>query len=563
MDELRFDYAISTISLKEKPEGKEKDQLMSTIVFRRKEGTIGDLAKDISSGYVTATGCFAKEQFTWKGVMSDEWRYSNVIVIDVDNGSCKFDEFKNKLTYTPTLITTSSSYLEGSDDEHSIYKFHCYYVFEDKICSKYDYQRLYDQLDQQMEEDGVYDRKKGEKDRCGSSVAHLFFGDINTTMAVNADVTYRSDMFPVAPKKEEWRSDNLKWFGFYDKDLEKELKNCQDLSEFVGRHKVQIAVRRNEEENRANEWGVIEREYPDLSPLYYRGWNRKRVKWGIGSGRLNKLRRIAFSYRSWGEFSPDQIAILLANWAVQVFDPRRDEESDENRFNGRDIYGLVKMAFKEAPATIRERYKKDGTVHGVAISRVYLTQHPGLTHQAVLGQWKRHLTEEKIGESYDCNATDAQNAAKIGVSKRLIAEFRKRHNQSCVSKGEVTRYAVIEMTKDGWSVSRTAELLGVSPSTVYKYRKHKYVMQPNHDKIINNMYMYYPQVEGRPTPPVQEGKKTESTGNWKEHYDKNESIRVNETRLRQLGFNVSKSTIARWLKQERENKTDKDDSRRN
>lgn len=559
MKELRFDYAISKISLKEKPEGKVKDQLMSTIVYRRKEGTIGDLAKDISSGYVTATGYFSKEQFKWKGAMTRAWNYSNVIVIDVDNGSCKFDEFKNKLTYTPTLITTSSSYFEGDDDEHSLYKYHCYYVFEDKISSKKDYQRLYDQLDQQMEEDGAYDRKKGKKDRCGSSVAHLFFGNINTTMAVNADVTYRSDMFPDAPPKEEWKSDNLKWFGFYDKDLEKELKNCQDLSEFVRQHKVQIAVRRNEDENRANEWGVIEREYPDLSPLYYRGWNKKRMKWGIGSGRVNKLRRIAFSYRSWGKLTPDQIAILLANWAVQMFDPRRDEESDEYKFNGMDIYGLVKMAFKEAPSTIRERYKKDRTVHGVAISRVYLFLHPGITHQAVLGQWKRHLTEEKIGKFYNCNATDVQNAEKIGVSKRLIAEYRKRHNQSCVSKGEVTRYAVIEMTKDGWSVSSIAEILGVCPSTVYKYRKHKYVMHPNHNKIINNIYMYYPQMKDRPTPTEQEGKKTESSDNWQEHYDKNESIRTNETRLKKLGFNVSKSTIARWVKQQKENKTDNDE----
>jgi len=569
MEELRFVYAASTISLDKKPEeGEERDQLMKTIVLRRKEGTIVDLAKDISSGYVTAVGCFNKDQFKWVGSMIKAWNYSNVIVIDVDNGSCKFDEFKNKLTYTPTLITTSSSYFAGDDDEHSFYKYHCYYVFEDKICSKYDYQRLYDLLDQQMEKDGAYDRKKGKKDRCGSSVAYLFFGNINTTMAVNADVTYRSDMFPDAPQKEEWESDNLKWFGFYDKDLEKELKECQDLSEFVGRHKVQIAVRRNEDENRANEWGVIEREYPDLSPLYYRGWNKKRMKWGIGSGRLNKLRRIAFSYRSWGEFSPDQIAILLANWAVQMFDLRRDEESNEYKFNGRDIYGLVKMAFKEDPATLRDRYKKDGTVQGVAISRVYLAQHPGLTHQAVLGQWKKHLTEEKIGECYDCNASDAINAAVIGVSRRLIADFRKRHNITRVNKGEITCCAVEKMTKDGWSVSSIAEILGVCPSTVYKYRRdilnHKYNMKKNLDTMINNMYMYYPQMMDRPTSAQERKKNADAPLTQDEqiamNYDWNASIRSNVELLKGKGIEVTKSTLGRWVKQQKENKTDKDEN---
>lgn len=574
MKELRFDYAISKRSLQEKPEGKEKDKKLSTMVFRRKEGTIGDLAKDISSGYVTATGCFSKEQFKWEGVMSDEWEHSNVIVIDVDNGSCKFDEFKNKLTYRPTLITTSSSYLEASDDEHSLYKYHCYYVFDDKICSEYDYQRLYDQLDQQMEEDGVYDREKGEKDRCGSSVAHLFFGNINTTMAVNADVTYRLDMFPDAPATElaEDRKEQtkLEWEGFEDKDLEMELLKCASLRQFVQRHWVPLVFKLQEDENAANEWGVIPRQYNDLTHIYFNGKNRGRRKWEIGSGRVTKLIFVAYVLRSWGIFSADQLAILLANWVVQMFDPRVSEKNTADKFNGKDIYRLVKKVFQEDPASIREQFKARGEVKGVAISRSYRKLHPEMSQQAIYGQWVRVQNDARIGESYDCNASDAINAAVIGVSRRLIADFRKRHNITRVNKGEITCCAVEKMTKDGWSVARTAEILGVCSSTVYKYRRdilnHKYSMKQNYDTMINNMYMYYPQMMDRPTSIQERKKNTDALLSQDEqiamNYDWGESIRRNVELLKEKGIDVSKSTLGRWVKQQKENKTDNYDSRR-
>lgn len=558
MKQLLFDYAISTTPLKKKPEGPVKAQLMSTIVYRRKEGTIGDLAKDISSGYVTAVGCFNKDQFKWVGSMSKEWRYSNVIVIDVDNGSCRFDELKQKFTYPPTLISTSSSYSEGEDPALSHYKYHCYYVFADRICNRKDYQWIYTQLDNQLEQDGVYASHDG-KDDCGKQVAHVFFGNANATMAIN-DVIYRLDMFPDAPATElvEDRKEQtkLEWEGFEDKDLEMELLKCASLRQFVKRHWVPLVFKLQEDENAANEWGVIPRQYNDLTHIYFSGKNRGRRKWEIGSGRVTKLIFVAYVLRSWGIFSADQLAIMLANWVVQMFDPRVSEKNTADKFNGEDIYRLVKKVFHEDPASIRERFKAMGEVKGVAISRSYRKLHPEMSLQAIYGQWVRVQNDERIGESYDCNASDAINAAVIGVSRRLIADFRKRHNITRVNKGEITCCAVEKMTKDGWSVSSIAELLGVSPSTVYKYRKHKYVMQQSHDKIINNMYMYYPQVEGRPTPLTPEGKKTESSDNWQEHYDPNESIRANETRLRQLGFNVSKSAIARWLKQQKENKTD-------
>ena len=571
MEELRFKYAVSSISLKEKPEGPvKKKQLMSTMVFRRKEGTIGDLASDIAEGYVIAVGCFSKDQFKWEGRMSDEWRYSNVIGIDVDNGSCPFDELKQKFTYPPTIISTSSSYSEGEEPAQSLYKYHCYYVFADRICNRKDYQWIYTQLDNQLEQDGVYASHDG-KDDCGKQVAHVFFGNANTTMAIN-DVIYRLDMFPSAPATElvEDRKEQtkLEWKGFEDKDLEKELLKCASLRQFVKRHWEPLVFKLQEDENAANEWGVIQRQYNDLTHIYFNGKNRGRRKWKIGSGRVKKLIFVAYVLRSWGIFSADQLAIMLANWVVQMYDQRVSEKNTADKFSGEYIYRLVKKVFQEDPASIREQFKAMGEVKGVAISRSYRKLHPEMSQQAIYGQWVRAQNDERIGESYDCNASDAINAAVIGVSRRLIADFRKRHNITRVNKGEITCCAVEKMTKDGWSVSRTAEILGVSPSTVYKYRRdilnHKYTMKQNYDTMINNMYMYSPQMMDRPTS-TQERKKTTDAPLTQEeqiakNYDWNESIRSNVLLLKGKGIEVTKSTLGRWVKQQRENKTDNDEN---
>lgn len=587
MENLYLDYAVSTTQLETKPSKTEAGNILSSIDFQQKKGTIYDLERDIRSGSVSVCGHYDRDQqFKWKGNMTEAWQYSNVVVVDIDNGSCKFDELMERMTFTPTLVATSGSYVEGKDEEHSLYKYHCYYFFTDKIKTIQEYQKLYDHLDYQLNQDGVYDYNKvdfrtGEvckKDSCGKYVAHLFYGNVNAKTALNTNKVYSLNMFDCldvtvpeyTPQHRNKVKAIKKWDGFLDKKLEKELLTNRlvdfvkkhSLVEFVGLSKEQIPVKMGEDESRANKWGIIPREFQDLTRLFYNYAKPNHLQFHeIGSGRYYKLFVIAHVYRSWDSYTPEQVAVLLAHWCVHMFDLRMSVEDARDKFNGSYIYDLVKSVFKKDPMTLREYYKKKGL--GVAISKTYCTIY-NMSPQAVYGQWVSAQTDEKIADVFDCNSTDTENAQVAKVSPGRIATFRMKHNLPRVSKGERTRGVILQLIKEGIAKKDIAEKLGMSPNTVKQYIRdisnHKYNMNKNYDIVVNNLYMYYPKMKDRKTPPEQEGKKTESTDYWQERYDQNESIRTNETRLRQLGFNVSKSTIARWLKKQKENKTESDEN---
>lgn len=588
-ENLYLDYAVSTTQLETKPSKTEAGNILSSIDFQQKKGTIYDLERDIRSGSVSVCGHYDRDQqFKWKGNMTEAWQYSNVVVVDIDNGSCKFDDLMERMTFTPTLVATSGSYVEGDDEEHSLYKYHCYYFFTDKIKSIQEYEKLYDHFDYQLNQDGVYDYNKVDfrtgkvckKDTCGKSVARLFYGNVNAKTALNADKVYSINMFDCldvtvpeyTPQHRNKVKAVKKWEGFLDKKLEKELLSNRlldfvkkySLVDFVGLPKEQIPVKMGEDESRANKWGIIPREYQDLTRLFYNYTKQNHLQFHeIGSGRYSKLTFIAHVYRSWDNYTPEQVAVLLAHWCVKMFDSRMSVEKASDKFYGSDIYNLVKSVFGKDPMILREDYKKKGL--GVAISKTYCTIH-NMSPQAVYGQWVSAQTDEKIADVFKCNLTDKENAQSAKVSPRRIAKFRKERNLPRVTKGERTRGAILQLIIEGVDKKDIAEKLGLSHNTVIQYIwdicNHKYNMNKNYDIVVNNLYMYYPKMKDRQTPPEQEGEKTESTDNWQEHYDQNESIRANETRLRKLGFNVSKSTIARWIKQQKENKTNNDDSRR-
>lgn len=565
MEDLYLDYAVSTNQFETKPSKADAGKILASVNFQQKKGTIRDLEQDIRSGRISVCGLYDRgQQFMWKGSMTDAWQYTKVVVVDIDNGSCNFDDLLRRMTFTPTLVTTSGSYSEGVDYEHSSYKYHCYYVFKDRIDTIQAYQNLYDHLDYQLNEDGVYDYNS-KKDNCGRSVAHLYYGNVNAKSAVNADKVYSLDMFDDIDVTVEYTTQHKnkveavkKWNGFLDKELEAELLSNR-LVDFVKHHLQWLPIKMAEDESRANEWGIILREYQDLTHLYFNYAKQKHLQFHeIGSGRYKKLTFIAHVYRSWDCFTPEQVAVLLAHWCVKMFDLKMSAEEPRDKFEGSHIYDLVKYVFTKDPIRLRDRYKKKCL--GVAISKTYCTVH-NMTPQAVYGQWVRYQTDERIGNVYDCNSTDKENADAADVSSRRIATFRKTHNLPRVTKGERTRGAIFQLVMEGWSKKAIAEKLGLSPNTVKQYiwdiNAHKYDMNKIYDDMINNIYMYSPQMMGRPTP-IQEGKATEAPLSQEEqlkaNYDFSRSIRDNVTLLATKGIVISKSSLGRWLKEYKQSK---------
>ena len=95
-------------------------------------------------------------------------------------------------------------------------------------------------------------------------------------------------------------------------------------------------------------------------------------------------------------------------------------------------------------------------------------------------------------------------------------------------------------------------------------------MKKNDDIMLQNLYSYFPYPENKGILSVQERqdrkKNTDALLSKDEqiamNYDWEESIRSNVELLKEKGIDVSKSTLGRWVKQQKENKTDNYDSRR-
>ncbi len=86
-------------------------------------------------------------------------------------------------------------------------------------------------------------------------------------------------------------------------------------------------------------------------------------------------------------------------------------------------------------------------------------------------------------------------------------------------------------------------------------------MQKNYDIMLQNLYSYYPsqQMKGILSSVKRQERKTTDAILSKEeqiamNYDWNESIRSNVELLKEKGIDVSKSTLGRWLKKQKENK---------
>ena len=79
----------------------------------------------------------------------ENWKSSDMVVIDVDNSPVSYTETLESLTFSPTISYPSFSY----DEQNQRYKYRLVYVLDETITNKELYQSLYDGLCWQLEWD--------------------------------------------------------------------------------------------------------------------------------------------------------------------------------------------------------------------------------------------------------------------------------------------------------------------------------------------------------------------------------------------------------------------------
>lgn len=123
---MRFDITVSDETFDHKPSKHE----LSKVQFSTVNCTVEDMVNYIQEGRIFS-GVYQNDSFHIKNRRKDNFKYSQVISIDIDNSDCQMNDYIATLNYTPTIAYETFSNLQ----EGKGYRFRFLYVFEDKITS--------------------------------------------------------------------------------------------------------------------------------------------------------------------------------------------------------------------------------------------------------------------------------------------------------------------------------------------------------------------------------------------------------------------------------------------
>ena len=127
-----FDVSLSTERFDHKPTDSEVRKLR----FKKTTTDVSGLLEAIMNGYCY-TSVFSTDTFGMSGKNNRDFRYTNIISIDVDHSSETMDDMVERLNYKPTFAYTSCS--NGMDGEN---RFRLVYCFEEKIEDVGEYKEL-------------------------------------------------------------------------------------------------------------------------------------------------------------------------------------------------------------------------------------------------------------------------------------------------------------------------------------------------------------------------------------------------------------------------------------
>lgn len=146
---MNINISISTQSYKVKPSDKE----ISKMQFTNTNISLEVFAELIKNGYnFTHQFTTINPTFSIKKKTKNNFKSTQIVCLDIDNGNKPFNEFISKLTYLPTISYTSPSYNAINEK----YKFRLIYVFNDVITNPNEYESLYWCLVNQMNIDNEF-----------------------------------------------------------------------------------------------------------------------------------------------------------------------------------------------------------------------------------------------------------------------------------------------------------------------------------------------------------------------------------------------------------------------
>lgn len=407
-----FNVSVSTTTY----ESKEAFVAASKkLVYRKQPVDIGSMCQLIKDGH-SFCHCYDDndEPFTNRTKTQANFRYTSCIAYDIDDNTLPMEEYLTTLTCQPTIAyTTTSNGIKGN-------RYRLIYCFDSKIKGVGGYQTLFDTM---KVESGI-----GELDNCTHSPAQAFFGNALPTcrMVCTHYVYHLPTAASTTTEKKEKVSKHIKIkkeeSDIIRNDTFKQDFEGMSLRRFVSTYSSEYQTIEESELTYCNGYASIDENYLRI----YRRWNpdtRRIHKWQDGEGRRKKLATAALIIR---KIKPDITAEhLIYCIAYEVIHYYSNIDSILNK----SLILRVAKAALEKPIddiTIKGHDKRKYKVD------MDYWKNLGVSPKAAVAKARAVWNDERIGELYDCQLTDKENAelmAKFGqrVSVSTIKRWRKKH----------------------------------------------------------------------------------------------------------------------------------------
>ena len=408
-----FNVSVSTTTY----ESKEAFVAASKkLVYRKQPVNIGSMCQLIKEGH-SFCHCYDDndEAFTNSTKTQANFRYTSFIPYDIDDSTLPMEDYLTTLTCQPTIAyTTTSDGIKGN-------RYRLIYCFDGKIKGVGSYQALFDTM---QVESGI-----GElKDPCTRSPAQAFFGNALPTcrMVCTHYVYHLPTATSTTTEKKEKVSKHIKnrreecdiiCNDTFIQDFE-----SMPLRRFVSTYSIEYQPIEESELTYCNGYAPIDENYLRI----YRKWdvNARRIhKWQDGEGRRKRLATAALIIRKIKpDITAEHLIYCLANEVVHYYC------NTDGVLNQSLILRVAKAALEKPIVEItikghdKRKYKVD----------VAYWKSQGISTKAAVAKAKGVWNDERIGNLYDLQLTDAENVkamAEYGVkvSVSTLKRWRKKH----------------------------------------------------------------------------------------------------------------------------------------
>ena len=408
-----FNVSVSTTTY----ESKEAFVAASKkLVYRKQPVNIGTMCQFIKDGH-SFCHCYDDndEPFSNSTKTQANFRYTSCIAYDIDDNPLPMEEYLTTLTYQPTIAyTTTSDGIKGN-------RYRLVYCFDGKITGKAQYEAMFETV---QVESGI-----GElKDTCTRSPAQAFFGNaLPTCRMVCTNYVYNiptaaSTTTEKREKVSKQRKNKKRESDIISNDTFRNDFDGMSMRKFVSTYSGEFQPIEESELTYHNGYAPIDENYLRI----YRRWNPDTWhihKWQDGEGRRKKLATAALIIRKIKpDITAEHLIYCLAYEVVHYY------SNIDGVFN-KSLILRVAEATLEKPIdeiTIKGHDKRKYKVD------MDYWKNLGVSPKAAVAKARAVWNDERIGELYDYQLTDKENAdvmAKFGqkVSVSTIKRWRKKH----------------------------------------------------------------------------------------------------------------------------------------